>query len=213
MGRKRRRRLRAPHAGNQGCRRPGVRSACRQSRRRWRAPARSLTRVGRLRGSCSLRTCIQTGAPCPGCAFRARCPRLYTSSHTPSSSQAANAGEAPSGTRGRALAASRLPACTARAGATASLSPSMRRAQAPTALAPRGPSVQPKKSAARSGLPCTQHMVSACGAQSQRSARLLAVLRSQHVRKSPLLCSIARTQHTTAPGRCAQTRSTSRCQK
>ncbi len=100
----------------------------------------------------------------PNCRTGARCPHLYTNSLQVLHRRRMGA-VAPHGARGRAPAASRLPACAARAGATASLSPSVRRAQAPAALAPRGPSVQPKRFVARSGLPCTQHIMRLCGAQ------------------------------------------------
>ncbi len=87
---------------------------------------------------------------------------VHITSHTFKNRRLTRA-EAPSEGRGRAPAASRLPACAARAGATASLNPSVRRMQAPTAVAPRGPSVQPQRAeptltanALRPGVGCPQ---------------------------------------------------------
>ncbi len=54
----------------------------------------------------------------------ARCPRLHPNSHTPSKTGSQRGPRFLAGARGRAPPASRLPACAAQAGATASLSPS-----------------------------------------------------------------------------------------
>ncbi len=76
----------------------------------------------------------------------------------------------------------------------------MRRAQAPAALAPQGPSVHPKTSSRGLGS-CAQHMRSACGAHSRKSVRLLAALRSSMFSGFRSCAHITRIQHTTAPAR------------
>ncbi len=99
-------------------------------------------------------------------------------------------------------------------------SPSVRRAQAPAALAPRGPSVQPEGLAACRAVRAP--MRSAHGERLRRpeptvseAARGAAQSACSQISAPVLAYSTrnARIQHTTAPGRCIQTRSASRRQK